>query len=129
MTTIRQAAEQQQQQRLLRVHAVLGLIEDDRLRAVEDRIGDFSVAARRQAVHEYCVRRGLLHQRFVHLERPEDRRALGCLVLEAHADADVGIDGVGSLRPQPADPAADAARSRLASARSRAMVTISMSGE
>ena len=56
---------------------VLCLIEDDRLRAIDDRIGDFVVAARRQAVHEHCVRRGFLHQGIVHLERPEDGRALG----------------------------------------------------
>ncbi len=46
------AAQQKQQQRLLCVHAVFGLIKDDGLRAVEDGVCDFRVAARGQAVHE-----------------------------------------------------------------------------
>ena len=79
------------------MHAVFGLVEDDGLRAVEDCVGDFGVAARGQAVHEDGVGRGFGHQRFVHLKGAEDGRALGGLVLEAHADADVGVDGVGAF--------------------------------
>ena len=80
---IRQAAEQQQQQCFLAMHAVFGLIEDDGLRAVEHFVGDFSIAARGQAVHEDRMGSGFTHQRFVHLEGSEDRLALGGLVLEA----------------------------------------------
>jgi hypothetical protein len=72
--------------------------------------------------------RGLLHQRFVHLERPEDGRALGGLVLEAHAHAHIGVDrvralgrGMRILQQRISQP--------LAWAISRALVTISMSGE
>ena len=89
-------AEQHQQQCLLRVHAIFGLIEDDGLRAVEHCVRDFGVAVRGEAVHEDGVGLGVRHQRFVDLVRLEDRRALGGLVLEAHAGADVGVDGVGS---------------------------------
>ena len=92
---VRQTAEQHQQQSLLRVHAILGLIEDDGLRPVENGIGDFGIAMRGQAVHEDRVRRSVGHQRFIDLIGLEDGRALGGLVLEAHAGADVGVDRIG----------------------------------
>ncbi len=125
---IRQSAEQQQQQGLLRMQAVFGLIEDDGLRAVEHCVGDFGIAARGQAVHEDRVRRGLGHQRLVHLEGPEDGLALGGLVLEAHADAHVGVDRVGAfdggLRVLQQAKFAAVGLRNLAR-----LVTISMSGE
>jgi hypothetical protein len=46
------AQEQVLHQRLLRVHAVFGLVPDHALRAVDDRRRDFLAAMRRQAVHE-----------------------------------------------------------------------------
>ena len=44
------------QQRLLRMQAVLGLIEHDRRRAVHDARADFLAAMRGEAVHEDRVR-------------------------------------------------------------------------
>ena len=87
-------AEQHQQERLLRMHAVLRLIEDDRLRAVEHRIGDLGVAVRGEAMHEDGVLLRVRHQLLVDLVGLEDRRALGGLMLKAHAGADVGVDGI-----------------------------------
>ncbi len=78
------------------MHAVFGLVEDDRLRAVEDCVGDFGVAMGGEAVHEDCIGLGVGHEGFVDLVGLEDGSALGGLVLEAHAGADVGVDGVGS---------------------------------
>src|SRR5204862_6421658 len=43
---------QELEQRLLRVQAVLRLVPDDALRAVDHLRGDFLAAVRRQAVHE-----------------------------------------------------------------------------
>jgi hypothetical protein len=50
-------APQQQvlHQGLLHVHAVLGLVPDHRLRAVDDLGGDLLAAVRRQAVHEQRI--------------------------------------------------------------------------
>jgi hypothetical protein len=48
-------AEQHQQQRLLRVQAVLGLIENHRLRRFDDFVGHFFAALGRQAMHEHRV--------------------------------------------------------------------------
>ena len=90
------AAEQHEDDGLLGVHAVFGLVEDDRLRAVEDGVGDLGVAVRGQAVHEDGVRLGVGHQLFVDLVGLEDGGALGGFVLEAHGGADVGVDGVGA---------------------------------
>ena len=90
------SAEEHEQEGLLGVHAVFGLVEDDGLRAVEDGVGDFGVAVRGEAVHEDGVGLRVGHQRFVDLVGLEDGGALGGLVLEAHAGADVGVDGVGA---------------------------------
>ncbi len=90
------SAEEHEQESLLRVHAVLGLIEDDGLRTVEDGVGDFGVAVRREAVHEDGVGLRVGHERFVDLVGLEDGGALGGFMLEAHAGADVGVDGVGA---------------------------------
>ena len=92
-----EAAEQEQEQGFLRVHAVFGLVEDDGLRTVEHLVGDFGVAARGQAVHEHRVRLRFLHQGFVDLEGAEDGRALGGFMLHAHGDADIGIDSIGAF--------------------------------
>ena len=90
------SAEQHQQQSFLRVHTVFGLVENDGLRPVEDGVRYFGVAVRGEAVHEDGVLLGVGHQGFVDLVGLEDRGALGGFVLEAHAGADVGVDGVGT---------------------------------
>jgi hypothetical protein len=90
------AAEEHEEQGFLGVHAVFGLVEDYGLGAVEDLVGDFGVAVGGEAVHEDGVWLGVEHEGFVDLVGFEDGGALGGLVLEAHAGADVGIDGVGS---------------------------------
>ena len=43
-----------------------------------------------------AVRLRVGHESFVNLVGLEDGSALGGLVLEAHAGADVGVDGIGS---------------------------------
>ena len=77
------------------MHAVFGLVEDDGLRSIEDGVGDFGVAMRGETVHEDGVRLGVGHQGFIDLIGLEYGRALGGLVLEAHAGADVGVYRVG----------------------------------
>src|SRR5262245_29752950 len=47
---------------LLRVQTVLGLVEHDRLRTVDDLVGDLVAAMGGQAVHEQCIRLGQRHQ-------------------------------------------------------------------
>ncbi len=88
------SAEEHQQESLLRVHAVFGLVEDDGLRSVEDGVGDFGVAMRGEAVHEDGIGLSVRHQCFVDLIWLEDWSTLGHLMLESHAGADIGVDGV-----------------------------------
>ena len=76
------------------MHPILGLIEDDRLRAIEHGVGNFCVAMRRQAVHKYRMRCSVRHQGFIHLIRFEDRRTLRRFMLETHTGADIGIHGI-----------------------------------
>ncbi len=90
------SAEKHEQDGLLRVHAVFGLVEDDGLRAVEHGVGDFGVAVCGKAVHKDGVGLRERHEGFVDLVGLEDGRALGGFMLEAHAGADVGVDGVGA---------------------------------
>src|SRR6202012_979942 len=70
--------------------------EGDGLRAVEARVGDFSATVRGQAVHKGGARLCVAHELVVDLEGNEDGSAAGGLVLLAHGDADVGVDGVGA---------------------------------
>ena len=92
------SAEEHEEQSLLGVHAVFGLIEDDGLRAVEDGVGDLGVAVGGEAVHEDGVGLRVGHESFVDLIGLEDGGALGGFVLEAHAGADVSVDGVGDRK-------------------------------
>ena len=78
----------------LRVEAILGLIEDHRLRTVEHLVGDFGVAVRGEAVHEDGFGLRVVHEGFVDLVGLEDGGAPGGFVLEAHGGPDVGVDGV-----------------------------------
>src|SRR5713226_7639226 len=84
--------EQSMQDGFLHVHAVFGLIEDDRLRTVEDFRSDFQAAVRRKAVHEYGVRRGERHQFGVHLIRLEHGVAHLPLGFKTHAGPGIGVD-------------------------------------
>ena len=90
------SAKQHQQQSLLRVHAILRLVEDHRLRAIEDRVRYLCIAMRGKAVHEDSVLLCMRHKTLIHLVWLEDRCALGGLVFEAHAGADIGVDRIGS---------------------------------
>ncbi len=56
-----------EQNGFLRMQAVLGFIEHDRLRPVHDVGGHFLAAMRRQAMHEDGIFGGLLHQRRIDL--------------------------------------------------------------
>ena len=63
----RHSAEAPGEDALLRVQAVLGLVEDHRLRTVDDLGGHLLAAMRGQAVHEDRVGLGLRHQARVDL--------------------------------------------------------------
>ena len=80
--------------RLLCVHSVFRLVEDDGLWPIEHRIRYFCIAVSRKTVHEDRIRLSMRHQGFVHLIGLEDRRPLRSFMLEAHARADIGIDRV-----------------------------------
>src|ERR1700722_5907061 len=67
------SAKQSEEDGLLRVQALFGLVEDDRLRSVEHRVGDLGVAMRGQAVHENSMRLRVGHEGFVDLVGLEDR--------------------------------------------------------
>merc|ERR1719199_1202898 len=80
---------------VLRVHAVLGLAEDVRLRRFHHAVGHLLVALRGQAVQEdRLLLAGRGQQRLVDLERLEDLRAGRRLVLLAHARPHVRVDDV-----------------------------------
>ena len=68
--------EEHEQQRLLRMQAVFGLIEDDRGFRFEYLGRNFLAAVRRKTVHEERARTRERHQFFVHLIRREHCRAL-----------------------------------------------------
>src|SRR5437660_1078925 len=57
--------QQHQQERLLSVETILRLIEDDGCFRLEDVVGDFFAAVRRQAVHEQGARLRERHQLFI----------------------------------------------------------------
>src|SRR5436853_6260505 len=77
--TAQSATQQHEQDGLLNMQAVLGLVEHYGLRRIHHAIGDLTTAMRRQAVHEQRMLGGKLHQLVVHLEATEDLFALGCL--------------------------------------------------
>src|SRR3984957_2467898 len=81
---------------LLRVQPVLGLVEHDRLRAVDHFVGDLFAAMGRQAVHEDGVRLGAGHQPRIDLVALEQVMAPGAVAI-AHGDPGVGDDTVGAL--------------------------------
>ena len=84
------------QQRLLHVHPVLGLLEDPRLRTLEDLLGDLLAAVRGQAVEDDRAGRGAGEQRRVDGEAPEGLQPRGGLGLLSHAGPHVGHHHVGA---------------------------------
>ena len=73
---VREATKQKKQQCLLRVHAILRLIKDNRLRAVKYSVRYFGIAPCRKAMHEHRFGARLLHQGFIYLEGSENGCAL-----------------------------------------------------
>src|SRR6059036_3563199 len=64
-------AEQPDHDRLLDMEAILGLVEDDRLRSVDHSVGDLLATMRRKAVHDEYPRARVRHESLVHLIGPE----------------------------------------------------------
>ena len=71
---------------------VLGLIENNRPRRIDDRRRNFVATVRRKTVHEERVLRRMRHQFVVHLERHEGLLALRRFALMTHARPNVGVD-------------------------------------
>ena len=90
--------EQPGDDRLLGVAAVLGLVPDHALRAVEHVGVDLLAAVGRQAVHDDRVGRGERHQLGGDRVVAERRQPGGGLLLLAHRDPRVGDDDVGAGR-------------------------------
>src|SRR5437899_1922465 len=95
------ASQQRQDDRLLGVETVLRLVEGDRVRAVEHRVGDLLAAMGGQAVHDQ--HRGLreAHDRLVDLVAAERLLTPHSLRLLSHARPHVGVDHVGPYRGLP----------------------------
>src|SRR5205809_838652 len=82
--------------RLLHVEAILGLVEDHRLRAVEHGVRDLLAAMGGEAVHDERARAGERDDALVHLIGAESAAAGLRLGLLAHARPHVGVDDVGA---------------------------------
>ena len=90
------AGQELDEERLLDVEPVLGLVEDQAPRPVHDLGRDLLAAMGRQAVHRQCVGpRGIEHG-VVHLVAAEGVAALLRLGLLAHRGPGVGVDDVGA---------------------------------
>src|SRR5712692_5169001 len=76
---------------------VLGLVEDDAPRPVQDGVGDLLATVGGQAVHDEGLRRGEAKQGVIDLVALEGLEPLLALGLLPHADPDVGIEHVGAL--------------------------------
>src|SRR5437867_1840782 len=112
---VERASQQRQDDRLLGVEPVLRLVEGDRVRAVEHRVGDLLAPMGGQAVHDQ--HRGLreAHDRLVDLVAAERLLTPRSLRLLSHARPHVGVDHVGPGRGLPRvlgdlDPAAEPTR-------------------
>src|SRR5579872_2627922 len=90
-------AQQPYHHGFLRVQPVLGLIEHDRLRPIDDLVGDLFAAMCRQAVHHERIARGALEDRLVHLEILEVAPPLRRLLFLTHRGPRVGVHDVSIL--------------------------------
>src|SRR5215468_1089989 len=85
---------------LLRMQAVLRLVEHHRLRSIDYFGGHFLAAMGRQAMHEDGVRLGLFHQPLIDLIAAQQivsaRRAGAVRILIAHRYPGIGDDAVGA---------------------------------
>src|SRR5829696_6974515 len=82
---------QQCEQRLLRVQAVLRLIEDDRGRRVDHLVGHLVAAMSWEAMHKNCLFGRARHQLRVHLVGPEKGIPSRGFALVAHRGPDIGV--------------------------------------
>src|SRR5712664_688151 len=92
------AAEQLEDHRLLGVQPVFGLVEDDRLRSVDDGVGDLFAPVRGQAVHEDRGRVGEAEERRTHLIAAEGLEPPVALLFLPHADPHVRVNDVRAAR-------------------------------
>src|SRR5688572_24987456 len=89
------ASEEVEDDGLLSVQTVLGLIEHDAGLAVEHAVRDLFAPVRRQAVHDERARLGKAHHGLVDLVPLERLEALLALALLSHARPHVRVDHVG----------------------------------
>ena len=82
------------QDSLLHVQAILGFVENDRLRSVDDLTGDLFATVGGETVHDDGVTFRDVHGGAVDLIRTEHLAPLGRFVLLTHAGPDVGIDRI-----------------------------------
>ena len=73
------------------MQAVFRLIEHDGTRRLHHLVGHFRAAMRGKTVEKHGVRRGVGHQRVIHLVRREYRGARIGLALLPHAGPDVRV--------------------------------------
>ena len=90
-------AEEKSQDRLLDMEPVLGLVEHDALRAVQNFVGDLFATVSRQTVQHDGVFLGVLHEISSKRERTHDLHAFPMLCFLTHGSPDVGIDDVDIL--------------------------------
>ena len=86
-------AEGVQEHRLLQMEPVLGLVEDDRARAIGHGGFDLLIPMHGQAMHEHRGRLGRAHDPGGHFVRCQGYRSCGGVGL-THADVNVGVDSV-----------------------------------
>src|SRR5437773_293793 len=77
------------------MESVFRLVDDDRLRTVDDVVRDFEAPMRGQAMHDHGVRLRAVEELRVHLIRAKQFFAFLLLPLLSHRDPDVGVDDVG----------------------------------
>src|ERR1700740_2865684 len=92
--TMNAAAEQHQQNGFLHMQTILRLFEYHRMRRIDDCVGDFFTAMRRQTVHEDRMLRSIAEQLVINLIAAEDLLALRGFVFLSHTGPDIGIDRV-----------------------------------